>query len=429
MLNQALDWLARALWGWHVLLLILAAGSAFSYASAFFQLRGFGRWLGAALGRGGSGQGRGRFQAIATALAGSIGTGNIVGVATALTAGGPGALFWMWASAGLGMMTVYAENYLSARFRQGSGSRAAGPLCYIEKAGKYGGALAAVYALGCCLSSLGMGGMVQTNALASACGELGVPLWATALGAGGLTFFVARGGLRIAGKVAEKLVPAMSLLFFASSLGVIWVFRANLPGALQSVFQGAFSLRAGLGGGAGMLLAMRAGVSRGVFTNEAGLGSSAFAYQNTQGHSPEELGRMGIFQVFADTTVMCTITGLCILCSMPPQLEGAQLTFYAYQAALGEAGGWAVSGCTALFALATVVAWCCYGREALYYVTQGPLRRFYPALAAGAALAGCLLPLEHVFRLGDAFNGLMALPNLFALFYFAKDVKKSKDFL
>ena len=112
MLNQALDWLARALWGWHVLLLILAAGSAFSYASAFFQLRGFGRWLGAARGRGGSGEGRGRFQAIATALAGSIGTGNIVGVATALTAGGPGALFWMWASAGLGMMTVYAENYL-----------------------------------------------------------------------------------------------------------------------------------------------------------------------------------------------------------------------------------------------------------------------------------------------------------------------------
>lgn len=431
MLDRALDALSGALWGWHVLLLILAAGLCFSYSSTFFQLRGFFTWIGTALGGGKeeSHKKTGRFQAITTALAGSIGTGNIVGVATALTAGGAGALFWMWASAGLGMMTVYGENFLSAHFRQKGGRKAPGPLCYIEKAGKYGGALALVYALGCCLSSLGMGGMVQTNALAAACSDLGLPLWATALGVGAVTFFVARGGLKSAVKITEKLVPAMSLLFFAASLGVLWVFRANLPGALQQVFQSAFSLRAGAGGTAGMLVAMRAGVSRGVFTNEAGLGSSAFAYQNVEGHSPEEVGRMGIFQVFADTIVMCTVTGLCILCSRPPQLEGAELTFYAYRAALGEPGDWAVSACTALFALATVVAWCCYGRDGLYYLTKGPLRRLYPALAAGAAFAGCLLPLEHVFRLGDAFNGLMALPNLFALFYFAKEVKNSKDFI
>lgn len=434
MLDRVLAGFSGALWGWHMLLLILAAGSCFSYSSAFFQLRGFFCWMGSALGgetddRGAARKRRGRFQAITTALAGSIGTGNIVGVATALTAGGPGALFWMWASAGLGMMTVYAENYLSARFRQGSGQKAAGPLCYIEKAGKYGGVLAALYAFGCCLSSLGMGGMVQTNALAAACSDMGLPVWGTALGIGVVTFFVARGGLKPAAKITEKLVPAMSLLFFAASLGVLWAFRANLPGAFQAVFQGAFTLRAGAGGTAGMLLAMRAGVSRGVFTNEAGLGSSAFAYQNVEGHTPEEIGRMGIFQVFADTTVMCTVTGLCILCSLPPDLEGAELTFYAYRAALGGLGGWAVSACTALFALATVVAWCCYGREALYYLAKGSLRRLYPALAAGAAVAGCLLPLEHVFRLGDAFNGLMALPNLFALFYFAKEVKKSKDFI
>lgn len=432
MLDRALDALTGALWGWHVLLLILAAGMCFSYSSAFFQLRGFFRWMGAALG-GSEGKGNkkktGRFQAITTALAGSIGTGNIVGVATALTAGGPGALFWMWASAGLGMMTVYGENFLAARFRQKGRGKSPGPLCYIEKAGKYGGALALVYAFGCCLSSLGMGGMVQTNALAAACSDLGVPLWATALGVGALVFFVARGGLKPAAKITEKLVPAMSILFFAASLGVLWTFRANLPEAFQQIFQGAFSLRAGAGGAAGMLIAMRAGVSRGVFTNEAGLGSSAFAYQNVEGHSPEEVGRMGVFQVFADTIVMCTVTGLCILCSLPPQLEGAELTFYAYRAALGELGGWAVSACTALFALATVVAWCCYGREGLYYLTKGPLRRLYPALAAGAAFAGCLLPLEHVFQLGDAFNGLMALPNLFALFYFAKEVKTSKDFM
>ena len=415
-MDAMLEGLRSALWGWHVLLFILAAGAYFSYESCFYQLLHAGRWLKAALGgRGSGGPGRARFQAITTALAGSIGTGNIVGVAAAITVGGPGALFWMCASAVLGMMTVFAENYLAARYRK-AGRFAPGPLAYIERAGRFGGVLAGVYALGCCLSSLGMGNLVQMNAFAAACGELGLPLYPVALGAGALVFFVARGGLAAAGKVTEKLVPAMTLLFFAASLGTLWVHRANLPAALGSVFQGAFSLRAGAGGTAGMLIAMRAGVSRGVFTNEAGLGSSAFAYQEVRGHSPEELGCMGIFQVFADTIVMCTVTGLCILCSSPPAaLDGAELTFHAYRSALGEAGGWAVSLCTALFALATVVAWCCYGREALLYLTKGR-GRLYPAAAALAAVVGCFVPLRAAFQLGDAFNGLMALPNVLALF-------------
>lgn len=169
-----------------------------------------------------------------------------------------------------------------------------------------------------------------------------------------------------------------------------------------------------------MLIAMKAGVSRGVFTNEAGLGSSAFAYEEVRGHSPEELGCLGIFQVFADTLVMCTVTGLCILCSCPPQgLEGAELTFYAYRSALGDLGGWAVSLCTALFALATVVAWCCYGREGLLYLTGGRGKTLYGPLAAAAAMIGCAAPVGAVLQVGDAFNGLMALPNVAALFWLA----------
>ena len=171
----------------------------------------------------------------------------------------------------------------------------------------------------------------------------------------------------------------------------------------------------------GALLALRTGVSRGVFTNEAGLGSSAFAYQGVEGRSPEELGCLGIFQVFVDTLVMCTVTGLCILCCRSPVLEGGQLAFYAFESALGPWGGRVASLCTALFALATLVAWCCWGREGLFYLAGGRGRTPY-ALAAGAAAAlGCLLPLGTVFQLGDACNGLMALPNVAALFLLRRE--------
>lgn len=173
-----------------------------------------------------------------------------------------------------------------------------------------------------------------------------------------------------------------------------------------------------------MLIAMRAGVARGVFTNEAGLGSSAFAYEDAGDHTPEELGQLGIFQVFADTVVMCTITGLCILSAFPEGLpgsrEGAELTFAAYRGALGQWGGAAVNVCTILFALATVTAWSCYGREAAGYLTGGRFREIYPLLAAAAAVAGCLGTVDAVLYAGDAANGLMALPNLAALIFAAR---------
>lgn len=420
-----LEAVRSALWGWHVLLLILAAGVHFSYTTCFFQARCFLRWmkaavLGSGAGRGGKRGSKGgvtQFQALTAALAGSIGTGNIVGVAAAITVGGPGSLFWMWVSSCLGMMTVFAENLLAARHRG-----APGALGYIEKAGKWGKKLAVLYAAGCCLSSFGMGNMTQTNAAAASLSEFGVPVLASGLVMAVLVFFVARGGLRFAVKITEKLVPAMTLLFFAASIAVLWVFRDNLPGAFQSILDGAFSLRAGAGGVAGMLLAMKTGVSRGVFTNEAGLGSSAFAYEDVQDRTPVELGCMGIFQVFVDTIVMCTVTGLCILCCRSPMLEGAQLTFFAYEGALGPLGGGVISLCTALFALATVVAWCCYGREGLFYLTKGRGKNVFALTSAAAAFLGCVLPLTAVFQIGDAFNGLMAIPNVLALFYFSREV-------
>ncbi len=413
-----LDFLCSALWGWHILLPILAAGIYFTISTRFYQVRGFRDWLRAALPGRHSKAGAGKitgFQALTAALGGSIGTGNIVGVAAAITVGGPGAIFWMDVSAFFGMMTVYAENLLAASHRGGPG-----PMGYIRRAGA---PLAVLYGAGCCLASFGMGNMAQTNACAAAMEALGVPLWVIVPALALLVFFVAKGGLRAAVKITEKLVPAMTLLFFAASLGVLWVFRAELPRAAASIFQGAFSFRAGAGGAMGALLALGTGISRGVFTNEAGLGSAAFSYEDVADRTPAELGRLGIFQVFLDTLVMCTLTGLCILCCRSPVLSGAELTFYAYGAALGPLGVQAVSLCTALFALATVVTWSCYGREALLYLTHGRGRWAYAAAAGAAAGLGCVLSLTAVFQLGDAMNGLMALPNLIALYRCRKEVK------
>ena len=414
--GNMLELLADALWGWHVLVLILAAGLWFSIRTGFFQVRRVSLWVKTALGSPKEARGRGRvspFQALTTALAGSLGTGNILGVGVAITVGGPGSLFWMWASALLGMMTVFAENLLAARHRG-----APGALGYIETVGR---PLALVYGAGCCLASLGMGNLVQANAAAAACQRLGAPPLAVGAVLGVLVFWVARGGLACAARLTEKLVPAMAALFFAASLGVLWVFRAELPRAVASIFQGAFSLKAGAGGTAGMLLAMGTGVSRGVFTNEAGLGSSAFAYGEVEGRSPVELGCLGIFQVFVDTILMCTVTGLCILCA-PSAGEGAELVFSAFESALGPAGAGAAAVCTALFALATVTAWSCYGREGLFYLTKSRGGDLFALAAAAAACLGCLLPLGAVFRLGDAMNGLLALPNLAALFLLSREV-------
>lgn len=412
--------LENIFWGPHVLLLILLAGAGFSLRTGFFQIRRFFYWMKTAVVGSGkkSKKGISQFQALSAALGGSIGTGNIVGVAAAITVGGPGSIFWMWISAILGMMTIFAENLLSAKYKQSPGA-----LGYIEKVKKAGKALAAVYAAGCFLASFGMGNMVQTNAAASAFSSFGIPVYLSAAVIAVLLFFVARGGLKSAVKITEKLVPAMTLLFFAACIAVLIVFRENIGGAFASIFEGAFSLEAGAGGVAGMLIAAKTGVSRGVFTNEAGLGSAAFAYDDVEGKTPVEIGCMGIFQVFVDTILMCTVTGLCILCCYEPGLEGAALTFHAFEAAMGPLGEKAVSLCTALFAFATTVTWCCYGREGLFYLTRGKGKNIFAVLFSVMAFTGCVMPLGTAFQIGDAFNGLMAIPNVLALFYFAHEVK------
>lgn len=354
-----------------------------------------------------------------------------MGVGVAIATGGPGALFWMWASALLGMMTVYAENVLAARHRQ-----APGALGYIRAAGRWGKPLAAVYAGGCCLSSLGMGTMAQTHAAAASLSTLGVPGAVSALGLGLLAFWVARGGLALGAKITQRLVPLMTLLFFGASLWVLWVFRENIPRAFASIFQGAFSLKAGAGGAAGALLALRTGVSRGVFTNEAGLGTSAMAHGAAQVDHPARQGMWGIFEVFCSTLVVCTVTALVILVSgaydpeaalvqlqtgtVPDAAMGVPLTARAFSSVLGPAGTWAVSLSLVLFAFSSILGWSCYGQQSLRFLTGGDrLLPAYRAVFLLCTVLGAVADVSPLWQLVDLCNALMALPNLAALLLLA----------
>ncbi|MGN0479375.1 MAG: alanine/glycine:cation symporter family protein [Hominenteromicrobium sp.] len=406
--------LRTVLWGPHVLLLILAAGVWFTLRSRFMQLRRLPRMAADALrGRETGGERISAFQALTASLAGSLGTGNIIGVAAALTAGGPGAIVWMWISAFFGMMTVYAENVLAAKF---SSADAPGAVGYIRRAlGKH---TAQIYAAGCVLSALGMGTMAQTGAVSAALETIRVPPWLSGVLAAALLVLCVRGGLQKAVRVTEKLVPFMAGLFLLACGAVLVLRYDRIPAAVSGMLRAAFTWRAGAGGAVGMLTAMRVGVSRGVFTNEAGLGSGTFALSRAADKTPEQIGTLGALQVFIDTIVLCTITALCLLVS-PAQGDGAAQTLASFSAVLGNVGRAAVSVSMALFAFATVVAWSCYGMEALHSLAPEAGRagrNIYVAFAALSCFLGCIMPFSGVLSFCDAFNGVMALSNIPALF-------------
>lgn len=401
------------LWGPHVLLLILAAGGWFTLRGRFMQLWRLPRLLpGALRGKAENGEKISAFQALSASLAGSLGTGNIIGVAAALTAGGPGAVIWMWISAFFGMMTVYAESVLAARF---SDTKLPGAVGYIKKA--LGTPAAKLYAAGCVLSALGMGTMAQTGAISAAFSTVQVPPWISGVLVAVLLVLCVRGGLNKAVRVTEKLVPFMAGLFLLACCAVLVLRAECIPTAIERMLREAFSLRAAAGGAAGMWIAMKVGVSRGVFTNEAGLGSGTFALCRTAGKTPEQVGALGALQVFIDTILLCTVTALCLLVS-PGTGDGAEYTLSSFSAVLGSFGSAAVSISMALFAFATVVAWSCYGMDALNFLVPcagKSGRRIYVFFAAFSCFLGCILSFEGVLSFCDAFNGIMAIPNILAL--------------
>ena len=409
LIHNALGGLGNLLWGPPMLAVFLLTGAYLTARSRAFPLRRAGLWvkmtLGALLKKQEAAEGSiTQRQALASALAACLGTGNIVGVATALTLGGPGAVFWMWVSAALGMMTCCAENILGVkyRWRTPNGGWMGGPMAYLER-GLGSKALAGIYAALLALAAFGMGNMTQANAVAEAAKQsLRLPGWAVGLVVAGLIALVIFGGVGRIARVTEKIVPAMTALFLLASGAVLVVNYRALPGALGSIFRGAFRGRA-----------IRYGVARGVFSNEAGLGSSAVVHAAADVKEPAVQGLWGIAEVFIDTLLMCTMTALVLLCSGAWQShEGVAMAGAAFAGTLGRWGEYFVSLSIALFAFATLTGWSFYGEQGARYLLGERSVKAYRGIYVLAAAVGCMMRLETVWMVADVLNGLMAVPNL-----------------
>jgi len=435
-----LDRINGFVWGMPALLLILGVGAYLSFISRFAQITLFPkavkRFADRLCGNRDSG-----YRALCTALGATVGTGNIAGVAGAIAIGGPGAIFWMWVSAFFGMVTKYAEAVLAVRYRSRNleGEVVGGPMYYIQEGlGQRWKFLSCIYCFFGVVAAFGVGNATQINAvLDSVAGVAEVYGGRLSQGArillgGVLAILVAImlfGGAKRIGHVAEALVPFTAILYILLGLGVLILRLDAVPGAFVSILQGAFSPAAVTGGVVGFgLQALRIGTSRGVFTNEAGMGTAAIAHGAAEVSHPAEQGLMGIMEVFLDTIVICTVTALIILCSgvdIPYGIdEGAALTGRALS---GVYGGWvsvilAVSLC--LFAIATILGWGLYGIRCAQYLFGDRAWRPFVYMQAITVIISATLNTGIVWMLAETVNGLMAIPNLIALFCLAPEVQR-----
>lgn len=427
------------IWGPGMLLLFLSVGILYSIRLRLFPLLGAGVWWKNTVGsilkqkKQEDAAGISQFQSACTALAATIGTGNIAGVATALLAGGPGAVFWMWVSAFIGMATAYGETELGIRYRQRDreGKWMSGPMVYLEK-GIKSRAAGIMYAFFCIIASFGMGSMVQANAISETL-EFSFSVSPIFVGVvlTVLSGIIIAGGVERIARTAEKMVPISAGIYMAASLAVIFLFRENLPSAFGMILSHAFSPRQAAAG-YGVSQCIRYGIARGVFSNEAGLGSMAVLNGAAEDVENGVQGQWAIFEVFFDTIVSCTLTALVILCTMGDQISsfgdnGAALTGICFTAGLGNLGGYAVSVCVVLFAFATIIAWYYMGKQSAVYLGEKAGHDFSLLYLGGylfAVFAGSLGPMEAVWEISDIFNGMMAVPNLLALVFLVKQIKK-----
>ena len=366
------------------------------------------------------------FQALMTALAATVGTGNIVGVATAIATGGPGALFWMWMTGLVGMATKFSEALLSVKFRvtDGRGEQCGGPMYYLSNGIRWRGlgkALGWLFALFAVCASFGIGNMVQSNSVAHALNtSFRVPVWVTGLILAVAAGLVILGGIKSIGKFTGVFVPVMIAAYMLGSGLVLILFAGEIPEALGLVFEGAFSGTAAAGGfaGAAVRQAIRFGVARGIFSNESGLGSAGIAAAAAQTEEPVRQALVSMTQTFIDTIVVCSFTGLAILVTGGWQegLNGAALTQFAFAHGLpGEWGGWIVAVCLSMFAFSTMLGWSYYGEKSIEYLMGERFILPYRIVFIVAIFFGAIRSLDFVWGLSDVMNGLMALPNLVGL--------------
>lgn len=375
------------------------------------------------------------FQSLMTSLAATIGTGNIVGVATAMVLGGPGALVWMWISALFGLSTKYAESVLAVKYREVNavGEMAGGPMYAMKKGFKHkklGSLLAFLFSLFAVIASFGIGNLTQANSIAYAVKDtFSIPTWVTGIIITVLALLVLIGGIKSIGRVCGVIVPFMAVFYFIAGVIVIIINIENLPAGVVQIVTMAFSptaMAGGVGGAiiASMLTAMRWGVARGVFSNEAGLGSAPIAAAAAKTDHPSRQGYINMTGTFFDTLVVCTITGLVIATSgvlgtldaSGNLLSGANLTIAAFSASMGPIGGIIVTLGIMLFAFSTILGWEYYGEKALEYLVKSPkVIKAYRFLFGLTAFIGATTTLEIVWNFSDTMNGLMAIPNLISL--------------
>ena len=445
-INQAVN---GFIWGVPAMICIIGVGLLLSVRTRFIQVRKFGAALKNTIGKifdktqakDGS---MSPFQAVCTALAGTVGTGNIAGVAGEIALGGPGAIFWMWCSAFLGMCTKFSEVTLAIHFREknANGEYVGGPMYYIKNGlSKKWHFLAVLYALFGVLTVFGTGNATQVNTIVSsihsALHNLHI-IDGTVDERANLIFgifiaaFVAMvllGGIQRIGQVSEKLVPFMAALYVILAIGVVILHISRVPAVLAMIFKSAFTPQAATGGIIGsMFLSMKKGVSRGIFSNEAGLGTGSIAHACADTNNAVHQGMFGIFEVFMDTIVICTLTGLVILLGAPNivygQAAGAELTISGFTATYG---GWvsiftAVAMCC--FAFSTIIGWGLYGSRCIEFLGGEKLVRPFLVAYSFVSIIGATINLGLLWDIADTFNGLMAIPNLIALLILSGQVKK-----
>ena len=422
-------------WGPYMLLLLMGTGIFYTVKLRGFQLLGIRVWWSSTImtvfkknNSSENSKGISPLQAVSAALAGSVGTGNIVGVANAIALGGAGAVFWMWLAAFFGMATVFAENVLGIKYREKkNGTYCGGPMYYIEK-GLGSKWLAVCFAVICCLASLGMGNMTQSNSVAGALKDgFGVPVWISGTLLSVIVGAIIFGGIGRIARFTEKLVPAMTGIFVLGIIIVIATHIQSVPEAFYRIITEAFDIKAVSGGfmGYGMTMAIKYGISRGVFSNEAGLGTSPIVHCAAETEDPYEQGMWGIFQVFIDTIILCTLMALCVLVTGGDRigLDGIELCSYAFRSAAGNIGGIFMSVSIVLFAFGTLVSWSYYGEKSLEYLTGGKYIGIYRIVYSASACLGCVMSLSLVWEISDTLNGLMAIPNLIALILLSGKVK------
>lgn len=438
-LNGALDFAYNNILSIAMMALLIAAGIFLTVKTGFFQFRRFGYVLrntvGKLFNKSLYKQEKGSvspFQAVTTALAGTIGTGSIAGVATALVLGGPGAVFWMWISALLGMVTKYSEIVLAIKFRERTegGAYMGGPMYYIKN-GLGVRWLAAIFAVFAMIACIGTGNATQSNSISGVLDmNFSIAPWITGLILTVIVGAVIIGGVKRIATVNEKLVPVMAVFFIVASILAL-VFNADrIPAAFALIFKEAFNLKAAFGGAAGygILAAMRFGVGRGIFSNEAGLGSAPIAHAASSAEDPVKQGVWGVFEVFITTIIICTMSAVVILTSgiyseafaagLAPSVSGAALSSAAFEEALPHVGGIGISISTVFFALSTMLGWAYYGEASVGFLFKKNPKRaviVYRVIYVAFVFVGAVAEINTVWLIADCFNALMALPNLVAL--------------